>query len=302
MLICPACGFSVEVTTAPHCSRCDWRAEVIDGVVILMSESDKNDPVIGNYYSNYDRIANDDIDTPILDPQYVTHQVKNLVTYAGDVQGLDVLDLGCGQGTLARALVTGGARGVVAVDISMTYLRRISGAAGITPILANAEDLPFRDAFDTLVSTDVMEHVLNLGSFLISANQSLRMGGKAVIRVPLVENLIAYAAQSGCKYRFVHLRAFNRELLSSTLQGAGFQVVSFHVDGFSVYTPQPFWMRGARRGKLYNRLQSWLRKHLPDPSKVTMWNPAFASLFMRPQEIVVVGRKVASVPVQNSVA
>jgi len=301
MLVCPNCSHSVDITSAPHCVHCDWRAEVIDGVPILISQLDKSDPILGHYFTNYDQIATDDLGNAILDPRYVKHQVTNMARYVGDVQGSDVLDLGCGQGMLARALAAGGARTVVAADISMDYLRRLVGFPSIVPILANAESLPFRSAFDVLTSVDVMEHVLNVGSFLVSVNQALRRGGRVAIRVPLVENLLSYAAQSGCKYRFVHLRTFDKRLLVSALEGAGFEVLSFHIDGFSIQTPQPFWTKGIRRKQFYNKLSSWLGKHLRDPSIVTTWNSNFASLFMRPQEIVVVGRKIFDISVQVSV-
>lgn len=302
MLDCPNCGHSVDVTSAPHCSHCNWHAELVDGVPILISELDKSDPILASYFKNYDQIADDDLSNAILDQRYVKHQVTNMVRYVGDVRGSDVLDIGCGQGMLAKALVARGAKRVVAVDISMAYLRRLVGLRSIVPMLTNAESLPFRNAFDVLTSTDVMEHVLNVGSFLISVNQSLRMGGKVAIRVPLVENLLAYAAQSGCKYRFVHLRTFDRKLLVSALESAGFEVVSFNIDGFSVQTPQSFWTRGIRRKRVYNNLSSWLVKYLSDLTIVTTWNPNFASLFMRPQEIVVVGRKISDASAQSSAA
>lgn len=279
----------------PRCKHCGWRAIVVDGVISLVSNSDKADPILGSYFNNYDQIADDDLATPILNREYVKHQVANMVRYTGDVRGKKLLDVGCGQGWLAKALVAAGASEVVAVDISLAYLRRIAGSPQITPVHANAESLPFRKGFDVLTSTDVLEHVLNVGSFLISANQSLNMNGKIVIRVPLLENLVAYSAQRGCKYRFVHLRTFDKALLRHALEGAGFAVTSFNVDGFSIQTPQPFWMRGRRRMALYMKLQTWLVKRMADPSRVTTWNPVLASLFMRPQEIVVVGQKVASI-------
>ena len=41
----------------------------------------------------------------------------------GPVEGLRVLDVGCGSGLYARELVAGGARSVVGLDVSPTMIR-----------------------------------------------------------------------------------------------------------------------------------------------------------------------------------
>jgi SAM-dependent methyltransferase len=271
---------------------CRWTATVQAGVVNLLSDGDKSHPGFADYSRNYDRIADDDLNSPILDLQYVQRQAANLCRIARDVRGLEILDLGCGQGFLTRMLMSNGAKSVAAVDISSAYLSRLAGLPGVVPILANAEKLPFQEAFDLVVSTDVMEHVLNVGSFLISLNDSLRMDGRAIIRVPYRENLIAYAAQTGCRYEFVHLRAFNRRLLHETLAGAGLKVERTSLDGFSMYSPQRFWIAGPRRKAAYLKLQEWALSKVDHPSTVTTWPWPLAALFMRPAEIVVVARKI----------
>ena len=267
---------------------------------MLMTDEDRARPIFGSYLDAYDRIATGDLKTPILDLGYVERQADNLARAAGNVADLDVLDLGCGQGFLTRALVAKGARSVAAIDISTAYLKRLAGLPGITPIMANAERLPFKQAFDLLVSTDVMEHVLNMGSFLVSVNDALRLGGRAIIRVPYRENLIGYASQAGCNYEFVHLRAFNRRLLHETLKGAGFAIEQTSLDGFSVYSPQPFWIAGARRKAAYIKWQNWLMARVTHPAVVTTWPWRLASLVMRPAEIVVVARKTGPALAQDA--
>lgn len=257
----------------------------------LFTSADKSLPLFGAYLRNYDQIADEDLTSPILDLQYVQRQADNLARAAGDVRGLEILDLGCGQGYLTRTLMAAGAKAIASVDISKAYLRRLAGLPGVTPMLGNAERLPFHKAFDLLVSTDVMEHVLNVGSFLVSVNQALRMGGRAIIRVPYRENLVGYSAQAGCRYEFVHLRAFNRGLLRDTLAGAGFVVERTSLDGFSIYSPQPFWLAGPRRKAMYLKIQKWILSKLSHPTEVTTWPWPLASLLMRPAEIVVVARK-----------
>jgi SAM-dependent methyltransferase len=258
---------------------------------MLLTEEERSQPQFAGYLKNYEQIAADDLNTPILDLEYVRRQAANLARAAGDVRGLDVLDLGCGQGFLTRSLVGGGAESVVAVDISSAYLRRLAGTPRVTPVLVNAERLPFVSSFDLVVSTDVMEHVLNIGSFLVSVNDALRPRGRVVIRVPYRENLIPYAQQAGCKYELVHLRAFDRTVLHDALTSAGFEIERTWLDGFSLYTPQQFWLAGPRRKALYVKLQQWILTKLQHPSAVTNWPWLLASVFMRPTEIVVSARK-----------
>lgn len=260
-------------------------------MTVLLTDRDRSSPILASYFGNYDQIAADDLGAPILDLHYVRQQAANLARYAGDVSGKDVLDLGCGQGYLTRALLENGARHVAAADISMAYLRRLAGVTGVTPVLVNAETLPFVDAFDLLVSTDVMEHVLNLGSCLVSINRAVRMGGQAIIRVPYRESLLGYSSQAGCKYEFVHLRTFNRRTLHDAMADAGFQVEKTWLDGFGTFSPQPFWMAGQRRKDWYMKRQAWVLKKLANPADVTSWPWWFAALFMQPKEIVVRARK-----------
>jgi len=184
-----------------------------------------------------------------------------------------------------------GAAEVTCVDISMAYLKRLAPLDGIRAVLANAERLPFRDHFDIVVTTDVMEHVLNVGSFLFCLNRALKTGGCAYIRVPYKESLLGYSPHRGCPYDFVHLRSFDEAILKSYLKAANFTVEALDLDGFVLGTPRDYWMRTEKRRQRYEafkRLTGFLTRH---PADVTRWPSGFASKFMRAQEIVVTARK-----------
>jgi SAM-dependent methyltransferase len=298
MLVCPECKAAVAEPEL-RCAACGWGGELRDGVLVLLADADRKDPVFARYLDNYARISEDDLSTPVLDLRYVRHQAVNLASFAGDVRGVKVLDLGCGQGFLTKTLLDRGASAIWAVDISLPYLSRLTGDFRIRPVCANAENLPFRSAFDIAVSTDVMEHVLNVGAYLFSLNQALKPGGRAFIRVPLKENLLAYAPQLGCRYRFVHLRTFDKTLLREALTGAGFRIDGFRTDGFNLGTPRPFWQAGARRRQLYTLFQQLVQRHVPDPVSVTRWPTWLAQIMMKPHELVVAATKVRSIrPVQ----
>ena len=289
---CPRCASDADLAVTPACGSCGWSAGVDEGIINLLNDTDLANPILASYFANYDRIAADDLDAPILSLSYVQHQAANVARYAGPVDGLRILDLGCGQGFLTKLFQEQGAAMVVAVDLSRAYLRRLTGIPGVVPMQANAERLPFRDTFDLLVSTDVMEHVLNLGSFLVSVNRALRPGGVAIIRVPYRESLIGYSAQAGCKYDFVHLRTFDRRTLSDAMASAGFAVQRMWLDGFNLSSPRPASVATLRRQLWYGRLQKWLFARLPDPAIVTTWPWPIAGTLMTPKEIVVKARKM----------
>lgn len=287
---CPKCRALADLNAG--CTSCGWKPVVDNGVLNLMTEADYASPVLADYFRNYDRIAEDDLNAPILNLAYVEHQARNLARYAGNVKGRTIMDLGCGRGILTRMLHNAGAKAVVAIDISTAYLRKLTDRPGVTPVLANAERLPFRNVFDLVVSTDVMEHVLNLGSFLVSVNQSLLPYGVAIIRVPYRENLVAYSHQAGCKYDFVHLRTFDRRTLKDALAGAGLQVERTWFDGFSVHSPRPACFSTRWRQLRYGEFQKWVLSRVADPAEVTSWPWPLAGILMTPKEIVVLARKV----------
>jgi SAM-dependent methyltransferase len=291
---CPRCGAQADLLSTPACSACQWSAPANSGVLNLLTEADLNSPALASYFANYDQIADDDLSAPILSLSYVKYQAQNMARYAGPVSGKTILDLGCGQGFLTRMFQERGARTVAAVDLSMAYLERLAGIPGVIPIQANAERLPFTGAFDLVVSTDVMEHVLNLGSFLVCLNRSLRDWGEAIIRVPYRESLIGYSAQAGCKYPFVHLRTFDRNTLTDVMASAGFTVEHTWFDGFNLSSPRPVCVSTPRRQILYGRLQKWLLERLPDAAVVTTWPWPIAATVMTPKEIVVKARKTRS--------
>ena len=97
--------------------------------------------------------------------------------------------------------------------------------------MANAELLPYAEAFDLVVASEILEHVLNAGDFLISLHRSLRTDARTLVRVPYKEDLRQYARQNGCEYPFVHLRTFTKGSLESMMGNAGFKPVRMYFDG-----------------------------------------------------------------------
>lgn len=94
-----------------------------------------------------------------------------------------VLDLGCGEGQVARLAVAGGAREVVGVDVSTAQIaeaRRRGG--GVAYVRAAADALPLASGhFDAVVCCLVLEHVADLDGALDEAGRVLRPGGRLVL-------------------------------------------------------------------------------------------------------------------------
>src|SRR5690606_17472093 len=94
-----------------------------------------------------------------------------------------VLDLGCGEGQVARLAVAGGAREVVGVDVSTAQIaeaRRRGG--GVAYVRAAADALPPASGhFDAVVCCLVLEHVADLDGALDEAGRVLRPGGRLVL-------------------------------------------------------------------------------------------------------------------------
>jgi len=290
--VCPDCASVDQEGHWLECRACGWTRIDEDGVQNWLSKNDRDSDLAERYIETYESLARKNLEVSNIDRRFLKNQAKNLMRYVGPVTGLDVCDVGVGQGFLADLLKDGNVRSLACVDVSRAYLDRFRNVPGVYACLANAETLPFRDSFDLLVSTDVMEHVLNVGSFLYSVNRAVKMGGQVAIRVPYREGLLNYSKHLGYQHEFGHLRSFDKPILRIYLEQAGFAVESFHLDGFSPGTPQPHLYSTNRRKALYHRLFAMMNRHLEHPADATLWNSQLARLVMRPVEIVVVGRKL----------
>jgi malonyl-CoA O-methyltransferase len=103
----------------------------------------------------------------------------------GDVQGLSVLDMGCGTGRHSLWCAKQGAN-VTAVDFSAGMLAAARGKPFANRVnflqLDLHEEMPFEDAsFDVIVSGLVLEHIRDLGLFFTRARRVLKPEGRAVI-------------------------------------------------------------------------------------------------------------------------
>jgi SAM-dependent methyltransferase len=291
MLICPNCSISTLDAATGICPECKWHRIEEGGLHNYLTEKDRQSSLIEEYIDNYEALAKKNLVESNIDRKFLKNQAVNLMRYLSPVSGMKVCDIGIGQGFLCDLLLDAGVDSIAAVDVSRSFLARFINYERVTPYLANAEFLPFKNEFDLLVSTDVMEHVINVGSFLYCVNRALKMHGIAAIRVPYREGLLNYSPHMGYGHQFGHLRSFDKGLLRLYMEQAGFAVKSIRLDGFSTGTPQPYLYSTTRRKNIYHWLLKHMNKRLAHPADATLWNSHFAKLIMRPVELVVIAEK-----------
>lgn len=182
--------------------------EIVDGIPVFTQR-------LGDIYTkNYDEIAGDhlkSVDLGFGNPfigEYVwkdieLNTIKLISSYVGS--GSRILDVGVGTG---RLLANFPELDRFGVDISLGYLRRLKGS-NIEVCVGNVEDLPYTTAaFDAIVCTDVLEHVLDLYAAVKELRRLLKSGGLLIIRVPYKENLALYVRKD-YPYKFAHIRNFD---------------------------------------------------------------------------------------------
>jgi SAM-dependent methyltransferase len=105
----------------------------------------------------------------------------------GDVQNLDVFDLGCGDGRYGQSLLGRGCRSYAGVDASSRMVeaatRHLAGTPGrVTQGLA--EDLVFQaGSFDLVVSRMTLHWLRDVGPLFTRIAQALRPSGRLVFSV-----------------------------------------------------------------------------------------------------------------------
>lgn len=159
---------------------------------------------------------------------------------AGVSAGQHVLDLGCGEGVFAAALLRAGAR-VTAVDVAEEPLRRARAAnPQLEARLIDGEgawELP-DSAFDVVWAGEVIEHVADTAAWMSELRRVLRSGGRLLLSTPCLGrlSLLAAAISSGAfaarfDPRGEDLRFYRPETLTALLGDFGFQEVRVRAVG-----------------------------------------------------------------------
>lgn len=122
--------------------------------------------------------------------EYLTHRLARLRgpadAPAAPLEGLRVLDVGCGGGLLSEALARRGADvlGIDVVERNVAVARRHAGENGLDLRYeaTSVEALHARGAmFDVVLSMEVVEHVADLPGFMHACTALVRPGGALAV-------------------------------------------------------------------------------------------------------------------------
>lgn len=124
---------------------------------------------------------------------------------ARPLNGLSVLDIGCGGGLVSAPLARMGAS-VLGIDAGEDAVRAAASyaeGAGLTiafrAVTAEALAAELPGAFDLITALEIVEHVADLGAFLRACEKLLKPGGLLIIstinRTPQARALALFAAE-----------------------------------------------------------------------------------------------------------
>lgn len=187
-----------------------------------------------------------------------------------------VLDVGCGNGWLSRALVQRGVA-VCSLDASTINPRR---ALECVPherhvaVVGLSQHLPFADStFDCAVASEVIEHLPEPERALEEMLRVVRPGGRVLISTPYREN-IRYVLCIHCNQPtpiHAHLNSFDEHRLAQYLRGKARDY------GFSIFGNKALLV--LRTHVLLQWLPHWLwhavdwctNRIIPKPAHIVAW-------------------------------
>ncbi len=178
LLACPHCRSSLRhpLPSLFSCPDCGAQYPVEDGIPLLFSRSGLGG--MDGVARLYDDIA-EDYDAAL--PSHVSqHYLARRSALIGRLlPSGTVLDVGCGTGQLAGALVRRGFS-MVGLDASLGMLRVMARRAAGRPVAGYGEALPFRDGcFDLAVSVAALHHIADAGRVAATIGEMCRVVRRA---------------------------------------------------------------------------------------------------------------------------
>lgn len=211
------------------CGNCGDTFPVRNGVAHFQRTFDA-------YSANYDRICADDLEEPKT-PDVVKRIFAELVVER--TRGT-VCDLGCGDGYVIRRI---DAPTRVAVDIALPYLERLPPP--ILPVWSRIEGSPLRTSCaDTIVCTDVLEHVLDAEALVAEIERVLKPDGTLLIAFPFEQDLAVYDLSDYkakyAEYEFVHLRSISDDTIAELFPRFETRFTRLITEGMALMEFKPF--------------------------------------------------------------
>ena len=167
---------------------------------------------------------------------------------------ISILDAGCGHGYFTNLLSEKGYH-TVGIDISNKAIAKARGLyPGIDFKVCSLENrLPFEDkTFDVVWSTEVIEHIYDVYSYLRGMNRVLKLNGLFIITTPyhgLIKNLAIVLF--GFDKHFCNIEggifgSFRQDVLRDYLRGLVSQLLKSNMlDGFAQFANLFIWLEGS---------------------------------------------------------
>jgi len=147
--------------------------------------------------------------------------------------GDKVLDIGCGNGSLSFDLAKKASK-VVGIDLNEKYLslaKQKKLLSNIEYILGDATLYSFKEKFDAVVLSNVLEHIENRVEFLKKIKP---LANKFLIRVPMLNRdwIVLYKKELGVDYRLdkTHFTEYTLEGLQEELGVANYKINNYLVE------------------------------------------------------------------------
>jgi 2-polyprenyl-3-methyl-5-hydroxy-6-metoxy-1,4-benzoquinol methylase len=162
------------------------------------------------------------------------HKIMNFHQFFFDniESGSTVLDIGCGNGALTLTL-SQKAKSIFAIDINERNIR-VSKAnndrENITYIVGDATTYDFKQKFDYIILSNVLEHIKNRTAFLLKI---LPLAETFLIRVPMLNRswLAIYKKELGIEYRLdpTHYIEYTNETFKQEMNSVGLTILSHSI-------------------------------------------------------------------------
>lgn len=142
-----------------------------------------------------------------------------------------VMDLGCGQGTIANRLAAvPSLQKVIGVDLNEKSLEiaRQNCLSNVTYLLADVTKIKLEDSVDCIVLSNVLEHIEHRVALLKTVQKDYPLK-KIIIRVPLFERdwRIPLRREVGAEWRLdtTHFTEYTLESFAAEMEEAGLEVI-----------------------------------------------------------------------------
>jgi SAM-dependent methyltransferase len=189
-----------------------------------------------------------------------------------------ICEIGCGRGTLLAKMKKAGFPHVYGVEPSHDCVEFVKKNLGIEAKVGTADNIPFDDKFDIIVSTHVLEHVVNLGEVAESIFSKLSDDGLVYIEVPDLEGYDSLEEASPLDYItfYEHINHFTISSLNNLLKRYKFGLLEYGLKTLNKGTrlPLPALYGVFRKNWLGGKIELTFNESY-DIGKISNWLSTF---------------------------